>query len=413
MGASLSEKILARTSGSQSVIPGSVIYVKPDKIMLYDWFGLDGLVREIKVSPEKFVFNFDHFFLPRTESEAKLHRNFRSTAQKYGINCFYDVGKGGIGFHVMAEKGHVKPGELIIHADAHVSSLGALGAYAVGVGGDVLSAVISDQVWLKVPNTIKVNIEGSFNPGVTSRDLFEKIMDSIGPDGGLDKVLEFTGPAIQEMSISSRMVLCNSVQYFSAQTAIIEPDDRVVNYLKRRSEKEIEIIYSDPDANYSEELHYNLNDLEPLVVTPPDVYYVKKVTDIEGIDVHQAFVGTCISGSLEDLRLAAKILEGKKVHPKVRFAIIPGTQEVYLNAIKEGLLEIFVNAGSIVSPPGCGPCFGAFGYLLPDENCICTGVLNTPGRMGSEDANIYLANPATVTASAVAGKITDPRNYLL
>jgi 3-isopropylmalate/(R)-2-methylmalate dehydratase large subunit len=238
-------------------------------------------------------------------------------------------------------------------------------------------------------------------------------MDSLGPDGGLDKVLEFTGPAIEEMSISSRMVLCNSVQYLSAQTAIINPDDRAVDYLKRRSEKDIEIINGDPDAGYCEELHYNLKDLQPLVVTPPDVYSVKRVTDIEGIDVHQAFVGTCISGNLEDLRLVAKILNGEKIHPRVRFAIIPGTQEVYLNAIKEGLLEIFINAGSIVSAPGCGPCFGGFGYLLPGENCICTGVLNTPGRMGSEEANIYLANPATVAASAVAGKITDPRNYLL
>ena len=413
MGSTLAEKILARASGKKSVVPGSVIYVKPDRIMLYDWFGLDGLVREIKISPDKLAFNFDHFVLPRTESEAKLHRNFRSTAQKYGINCFYDVGMGGIGFHVMAEKGYVRPGELIIHADAHVSTLGALGVYAVGVGGDALSAVITDQVWLKVPKTIKVTIEGNFNSGVTSRDLFEKIMDTLGPDGALDNVLEFTGPSIAEMTISSRMVLCNSVQYLSAQTAIINPDDKTVNYLKKRSKKDIEVINSDPDAIYSEELYFNLKDIEPLVVTPPDVYYVKKVTDIEGVDVHQAFVGTCISGNLEDLRLAAKILKGKKVHPGVRFAIIPGTQETYLNAIREGLLEIFVNSGLIVSAPGCGPCFGSFGYLLPGENCICTGVLNTPGRMGSEKANIYLANPATVAASAVVGKITDPRNFLL
>ena len=412
MGETISQKILAKKAGKERVETGEIIYVSPDLIWLYDWPGFDGLVRNIMIDPERVGINIDHYFSPPSEAIAKLHRNLRTTSRKFKVRKFYDIGETGVGFHLFAEKGHIRPGMLVAHVDPHVSTMGALGAYCVGVGGDVLSAFLTGEIWLRVPETIKVEVHGRFKPCVTSRDLFEKILQDLGPDGAQGKVLEFTGPAIRQMSVESRMVLCNSVQYLSAETAIIGSDEVTLAYLKNRTEASYETVESDPDACYSKVIEYDVSDLEPMIVTPPDVFYVDRVAALQGKKIDQALIGTCASGRLEDLRTAARLLKGKKVHPSVRFMITPITPQTHLDACKEGLIDIFLQAGALVTPSTCGPCYGGFGQLLAGETCVSTGTLNIPGRMGSTEADIYMANAATVTASAVAGKITDPREGL-
>lgn len=412
MGQTITEKILSRKLGKAKYKAGDVVFVEPDLAMLYDWPGFDGMIREINFNPDKVVLNIDHFFIQTNEEQAKVHRNFRLTQKKYNLKNFYDVGRTGIGFHLLVEKGHIKPGLFGVHADPHVSTFGAFGAYMIGVGGDIMSVFMLGKCWLKLPETIKIEVTGKFQPGVTSRDLFEKILKDLGPDAGLGQVVEYSGPAISDMSMESRMVLCNSIQYMSAETAIIGSDEKTAEYLKGYGVKNVELIQSDPDAVFAKTVKIDVSKLEPQVVAPPDVFYVKSIKEAEGAELHQAMIGTCASGRIEDLRLAAKVLKGKKVHPRVRMFISPITPHIYEQAAKEGLLDIFVEAGAVLGPASCGFCYGGFGYLMPGENAITTGTLNIPGRMGSIYGNIYMGNPATVAASAIEGKITDPRKYV-
>ncbi|MFC1919558.1 aconitase/3-isopropylmalate dehydratase large subunit family protein [Chloroflexota bacterium] len=412
MGKTISEKILARASGRKEISPGEAVHVKPDLATLYDWPGFDALARDIRIDPSKVIFNFDHFFIPHNELEAKTHRNFRKTAEKYGVRCLYDVGQGGIAFQLLAEKGHIRPGMLVVHADMHVSTFGALGSYAVGIGGDMMSVFLLGEVWLKVPDTIKCVVTGEFQKGVTSRDLFEYILKELGPEGAVDDVFEFSGPTVDAMSIDSRLVLCNSVQYISAQTAIINPDKVVIDYVQQRTSEPFEPVMSDPDAVYAKSLEYDVSKIEPQVVVPPDVFNVKNVTETAGTHVDQIYIGSCASGRMEDLRTVARMWKGKKIHPKVRAMVVPTTQAIYEEAAGEGLISTIVSAGAVVTPPTCAPCYGGFGTLLAGETCLATSTLNIPGRMGSTEACVYLSNTATAAASALEGKITDPRSYL-
>jgi len=412
VGQTISQKIIAAKAGRASVSPGEIVHVKPDLAMLYDWPGFDGLMKTINIDADRVAINIDHYFSPPNEQIAKLHRNFRSTAKKYGVEKFYDVGRSGIGFHLFAEKGHIRPGMLVVHADPHVSTLSALGAYCVGTGADIISVFLTGDIWLKVPETLKVNVEGAFPKGVTSRDLFEKIVADIGPDGAQGMVVEFCGPAIEAMSVASRMVLCNSVQYISAETAIIEPDQKIQDYLKDRTEKSWDGVKSDPDASYVRILNYDLATLEPMVVTPPDVFYVEPIQAVAGKKINQAIIGTCASGRIEDLQMVAHVLEGRQIARDVRMIVTPITPDTHAEAIQKGYIDTILKAGALVGPSTCEPCYGAFGQLLPGEVCISTGTLNIPGRLGSTEADIYMANPATVAASAIEGSITDPRPYL-
>jgi len=412
MGQTITEKILSKKLGKTKYKAGEVAFIEPDLAMLYDWPGFDGMVREININPDKVVINIDHFFIQQNEEQAKVLRNFRLTAKKYGLKYFYDVGRSGIGYHLLVEKGHIKPGVLGVHPDPHVSTFGGLGSFSTGVGGDIMSVYLLGKCWIKLPETIKIEVTGKFQPGVTSRDLFEKLLKDLGPDGGQGQVIEYSGPTISEMSVESRMVLCNSVQCMAAETAIVGADEKTVAYLKALGVKDAEVLQSDPDAHFAKTVKFDVSKLEPQVVTPPDVYYVKSIKETEGIELHQAMIGTCASGRIEDLRLAAKVLKGKKVHPRVRMFISPITPKIYEEAGKEGLLGIFAEAGAVLGPASCGFCYGGFGYLMPGENAITTGTLNIQGRMGSIYAGIYMGNPATVAASAIEGKITDPRKYL-
>lgn len=412
MGQTIAQKILARACGRDEVRTGEIVMARPDLLWLYDWHGFDGLIRNISIEPDKVALNIDHYFSPPSEGVAKLHQNFRNTVRKYDIKKFYDVGNAGIGFHLFAEEGHIRPGMIVMHIDPHVSTMGALGAYCVGVGGDVMQGFVTGEVWLRVPETLKVTLSGTFRDGVTSRDVFERLLQDLGPDGAQGKVIEFTGPAIADMSIDARLVLCNSVQYLSAETAIVAADERVVDYLKDKTDQPYEMVRSDPDATYVREIAYDVSQIEPMVVTPPDVFYVKSVSEVAGRKIQQAMIGTCAGGRLDDLRVAARILKGKKVHPDVRFLVFPITPKTQRDASHEGLIDILTAAGAMIGPSTCGPCFGAFAQLLPGETCLSTGTMNVPGRMGSIQAEIFMANAACVAASALTGEISDPRAFL-
>ena len=409
MNLTISQKIIAAACGKDTVTPGEIVHVEPDLVMLYDWPGFDGLMRTINIDPDRVALNIDHYFSPPNEQIAKLHRNFRSTVKKHGIKKFYDVGNTGIGFQLYAEKGDILPGTFVAHADPHVSTLGAFGAYCLGIGSDVISIFLTGKAWIKVPETILINLHGTLATHVTSRDIFEKIVADIGPEGAQGKVIEFAGPGLNNMSMESRMVLCNSVQYLSAETAIIAADDVTREYLSHTTKEPWQPVSGDEGASYATVMEYDLSTIEPMVVTPPDVYYVKPIKDVLGTKIDQAIIGTCAGGRMEDLRIAAAILKDHPVAPGVRFMITPITPAIMADASREGLIEIFVKAGALVGPPSCGTCYGGLAQLLPGETCISTGTLNVPGRLGSTEADIYMANPAVVTASAVCGKITDPR----
>jgi 3-isopropylmalate/(R)-2-methylmalate dehydratase large subunit len=338
----------------------------------------------------------------------------RAFAREQNIPYLYDVGDGGICHQVMVERGHVRPGELIVGADSHTCTYGALGAFATGIGSTEMAAVFATgKIWLKVPSAIKINVIGKFRKFITPKDLILDVIGKIGADGAIYKAVEFTGPTIREMSISGRLTLCNMTVEMGAKSGIIEPDEKTIQYVKTRTNKSFNIFKSDLDADYERTLEFNVDDLEPMVACPPSVDNVKPVKDVEGVEIDQAFLGSCTNGRLEDLVLAAEILRGKRVKKGVRMLVTPASSEVYLQALEMGLLEVFVKAGACICNPTCGACFGGhMGLLAAGEVCISSSNRNFVGRMGSPEAKIYLASPATVAASAIEGKIVDPRRFM-
>jgi 3-isopropylmalate/(R)-2-methylmalate dehydratase large subunit len=417
MGNTISEKILGRGAG-KAVVPGDTVMITPDLAAFYGavhnydipYFmslkeiGVKGVCR-----PDKCIYTLDHHVIPSTETEAKMQKEVKRILNEQHVRLQERVG---IGHQVLAEKGYVRPGMLVLHSDQHISILGALGAFATGVSQDLVAVFAMDEVWLKIPETIQFRINGDLANGVMARDLWQFVLADIGPDGASDKVMEYGGPTIDGMSIDERMSLCCHAMFAGATTAIINPDKKTVDYVRGRTKEPFEALTSDPDANYVKTYDYDVTTLEPQITVPPDVYYTKPLSDVADAEIDQASICSCASGRMDDLRIAAKILRKRKIHPRVRMIITPASQEIYLNATREGLIETFIEAGALVTHPTCDPCYGAMGHLLADETCITTATLNIPGRMGSNSAKIYLASSATVAASAVEGKIADPREYL-
>jgi len=416
----LAEKILAYASGRDEVKPGEIIQAKVDMAMANEITGPLAIkaFREIGIEKvwdnSRIVLVQDHQVPADTVKSAELHRIMRRFAEKQKIKWFYDVGSGGICHQVMVEKGHALPGDLIVGADSHTCTYGALGAFSTGIGSTEMAAVFATgEIWLKVPETIQIRVEGKFKRHVTPKDLILHVIGRIGASGATYKAVEFTGSAISSMSVSGRLTICNMAVEMGAKTGIIEPDKKTLNYVKQRASRPFRPLRSDPDARYERVLEVNVDGLEPQVACPHRVDNVKPVSEVEGVRIDQAFLGSCTNGRLEDLRAAAMILKGKKIDRRVRMIVTPASQEVYLQALREGYLEIFVEAGAIVSNPTCGACFGGhMGLLAPGEVCISTSNRNFVGRMGSPEAEIYLASPVTVAASALAGRIVDPTEYL-
>lgn len=411
------EKILARASGEKEVSPGQIIDAKVDKAMMHDLTGprvIDSF-REIGVKrvwdPERIIVVFDHDVPPSTIKAAELQKKVRNFVREQGIKYFYDIGRGGVCHVVMLEKGHVKPGELIVGADSHTVTYGALGAFATGVGATDMAAVLATgSIWLRVPETLKFEVSGKLQKRVYAKDLILHIIGMIGAEGANYKAMLFSGQTIRDLGIDGRATICNMSIEAGAKAGIIEPDEKTIKYVKERAGEPITPIRSDEDAEFTKVYEIDASRLEPQVAIPPSVDNVKPVSEVGDIEIQQGFIGTCTNGRLDDLRAAAEILKGRRVKDGVRLVIIPGSQEVYDHALKEGLIEIFIKAGAIVCGPGCGPCIGiSRGVLADDEVCISSANRNFVGRMGSPKSKVYLASPATVAASAIKGKITDPR----
>ncbi len=415
----ITEKILAKASGKTSVSPGEIVDANVDMVMVHDLTGPLAVEAFKKIGvknvwdKQKVVVILDHQVPAESIKAAELHKTMRKFAQDQQLRI-YDVGKGGICHQVMPEKGHVLPGTVIVGADSHTCTYGAFGAFATGIGSTEAAAVFATgKIWLKVPEAIKINVEGQFQKYVTPKDLILHVIGKLGAGGAIYKSAEFTGPTIRAMSIAGRMTLCNMTVEMGAKNGIVEPDETTRKFLEGRIAKPLvpfESLKSDADASYAKVVDIDVTDLTPQIAYPSSVDNVKPVSEMSNVSVEQAFIGSCTNGRIEDLRLAAEILKDKMVKDGVRTLVIPASQEVYRQAITEGLIEIFTDAGALVCGSTCGPCLGGhIGLLAPGETCVSTSNRNFVGRMGSKEASVYLASPATVAASAVTGRITDPR----
>lgn len=414
MGKTISEKILSKASGKEAYA-GDIVVAEVHAAMAHDGTALLAIeafeeMRGEKLwNPDRVFLVLDHVAPSATEAFSKVHKRMRDFATKYGAN-FYEVGSG-ICHQLMVESGYVQPGRVIVGADSHTCTYGALGAFATGIGSTEMAAVfLSGKLWFKVPETMRVVWEGSLPYMVTPKDVILKTIGTVKADGATYQAMEFRGPAVDEMSVEGRLTLCNMAVEMGAKTGIVEPDRKTVEYLHSQGVRPEKAIIGDHNAQYTQNLTFDASELEPQVACPHYVDNVKPVTDVEGVLVNQVFLGSCTNGRMEDLRLAAGILKGKKVAQGVRMIVIPASRKVYLQALKEGLVETFVESGGMVCNPGCGPCVGAHqGILAPGEVCVSTSNRNFKGRMGCMDAEIYLGSPATAAATAIHGTITDPR----
>jgi len=417
MSMTMAEKILARASGKKEVEAGEIVMANIDVAMTHDLTGPLSVesFEKIGVSevwdPEKIVIVFDHQ-VPADSLDAALNHNImRKFVKDQKITNFYDV-REGVCHQVLPEKGHVVPGEVIVGTDSHTCTHGALGAFATGIGSTDMSMVFATgKLWFKVPETIKFNIEGELGDNVYAKDVVLNIIGQIGADGATYKACEFGGETTRELSVSDRMVLCNMAIEMGGKTGLVEPDQKTLNYVNARSNKSYEVLKGDKDANSLEIMDIDVSDLEPQIACPHNVDNVKGISEIEGTPIDQVFLGSCTNGRIQDLRDAAKILKGNKVSDNIRMLVIPASREVYTKALNEGLMNIFVDAGALVCNPCCGPCLGGHvGLIGPGEVSLSTSNRNFKGRQGSPEGEVYLSSAAVAAASAITGKIEDPRN---
>ncbi len=410
MGKTVTEKIFSRAS-KKDVKAGDFVFAEIDLAMANDITAPLAIKAFNEITnggrvfdPKRIVIVLDHQSPADSINAAENHKKLRKFADEQGI-IFYDVGEG-IAHQLMVEK-HVKPGMLVVGADSHTCMYGALGAFSTGIGSTDMGAVFAlGKLWFKVPDTIKFEINGKLSKGVYSKDVILKIIGMIGADGANYKAAEFCGETIRNMDMSQRFTMTNMAIEMGAKAGIIEPDKETKRYLGT----EFEEIRSDEDANYERVIELDVSDLEPQVALPHKVDNVKPISEVEGIKADQVFIGSCTNGRFEDLKIAAEILKGEKVAKGTRLIIIPASKNEYMRALKEGLIEIFVEAGAIVEHPCCGPCMGgSFGLIASGENSISTSNRNFIGRQGSPEGKIYLVSPATAAATAIYGVLTDPR----
>lgn len=420
MGATITEKILAAHCGRTQVKPGELINAEIDVIMCHDvtttpaidMLADRGLSRV--AHPERVVVMPDHFVPNKDIKSAEMVAKIRRWAKEQGIDKFYELGRHGVCHALLPEQGYVRPGITIVCGDSHTCTHGALAAFSTGIGSTDLAATLATgKLWFKVPETILFRLNGKLGKGVYAKDVILEIIRQIGVDGALYKAMEFTGELIDELSVEARMTLCNMAIEAGGKSGIINPDQKTIDYVKARTAEPFKIFKSDSDAEYCRIVEINVTDLEPLVAFPHLPSNGKPVSQIGEIPVDQAYLGSCTNGRIEDLRVAAEILKNRQVAKNTRMIVVPATTDFWKQANREGLLDIFMAAGAAVSTPTCGACLGGhMGILAAGERCISSTNRNFIGRMGSPQSEVYLASPATVAASAVAGKITDPRNYL-
>lgn len=406
------EKILAKASGKKEVHPGEIVEAEIDKAMANDITAPLAVLSFKKMDgknvwdKEKVILVIDHIAPASTEQSAKMHKLMRDFVEEQSIKYFYDVGRGGVCHQVMVEK-HVEPGNVIVGADSHTTTYGALGAFSTGIGSTEMASVwLTGKLWFKIPEAINIIFNGEMTKSVYPKDLVLYTIGQLGADGAIYKGVKFSGDTIRNMSVEGRLTLCNMVVEMGGKNGIIEPDEKVYNYLNKQAKEDLR---DDEDSEYDKTFEYDASKLEPMVACPSTVDNVKSVSEVEGVKIDQALIGSCTNGRLSDLRIAAEILKNRKVKKGVRALVIPASQDVFKAALNEHLLETFIDAGVMICNPNCGPCYGGhLGLLAEGEVCISSSNRNFVGRMGSPKADIYLASPATVAASAITGKITQP-----
>jgi 3-isopropylmalate/(R)-2-methylmalate dehydratase large subunit len=410
----IAEKILALKSGVKRVKPREIVTAEIDIAMSHE--NADVVLRafrEIGVDKvwdrERIVLLFDHRIPAESEKTAATHQRIREFVREQKIKFFYDM-KEGICHQILPEHGHSVPGEIMVGTDSHTTTHGAFGTFATGIGATEMAGVwATGELWFMVPESMRIRVSGKFRKYVSAKDLILSIIGRVGSAGADYKAVEFCGDAISAMSIASRMVLSNLSMEMGAKVAFVVPDEKTKAYVSQRAGREFRALLPDDDAVYAEEMEISVDDLESMIACPHRVDNVKPVSVLAGKRIDQALIGSCTNGRLEDLAVAAEILQGKKVASHVRLLVIPASRSVYLQAIKKGYIEIFVDAGALILNPGCGPCLGAHqGLMAPGEVCISTTNRNFKGRMGSSESFVYLASPATVAESAIRGEISSP-----
>lgn len=416
MGMTMTEKILAKHAGIDVVKPGQLINCKLDMVLANDVTAPPAIKEFEKIGKPvfdntKIALVPDHFTPNKDIKSAGLAKIVRDFAHKHNIVNYFEIGRVGIEHVILPEKGIVAPGMVTIGADSHTCTYGALGGFSTGVGStDLGVALATGEAWFKVPETIKVNITGKKPKYICGKDVMLTLIDMIGVDGALYKALEFAGEGVKELNMTDRLTIANMAIEAGAKNGIFPVDDETLNYIKDRVTKPYEIVEADSDATYCQTVEINLSELKPVVAfphLPENTHIVESIK--EPITIDQVVIGSCTNGRLEDLAIAASILKGHKVHPNVRCIIIPGSQQVYLDAIHNGYVDTFIEAGAAVSTPTCGPCLGAhMGIMTAGERCVSTTNRNFRGRMGHVDSEVYLASPYVAAASAILGKIATP-----
>jgi homoaconitate hydratase family protein len=411
------EKVLARKAGLDKVIPGQIVTVKPDHLLMHD--NASAIVGKINADLEKYdvvslelpIIVLDHVVPASDEKTAGAHKRIREFVKRFNIKHFYDVGFG-ICHQVVVEEALALPGSLVVGSDSHTCSYGAVGSFATGIDRtEAASLLLTGETWLRVPSTIKITLKGKLQYPTSAKDLILKIIGDLGADGANYQAVEFHGD-VQHLSVSERFTICNMGIEMGAKIAVFPPDEITSNYLNTKgiTRASYQPIWADADAKYERELTYDLSTIEPMVALPHAVDKVAPVREHEGISIDQCFLGTCTNARLDDLQIAANILKGKKIAPSTRLLVIPASKAVFEQALKEGIISVLSEAGAVIGPIGCGPCLGAhLGVLAPGERCLSTANRNFKGRMGCKDSEIYLASPATVATSAITGVLTAPK----
>ncbi len=418
MGKTITEKILSRVTGDD-VSAGDIVYPEPELITIHDWYvvNFDRALAELGVErlydPDKVLICTDHEPVAVSPAATERQKKVREIVAKYGIKHFFDAGRGGHGHVFPVEIGFVRPGMFVEAYDVHVTNFGAVGALAIPMLIEITEVLACGSVWLRTPETVRVDLTGELSPGTGIRDVAQRLISDLGAERVDYSVVEYGGPALASIDIAGRHTLCNTPIDIGAKSVLVEPDETTLDYLSGRVDGPVEPVVSDSDAAFREVVEYDLDVMEPQIAVPPTPDCVVGVSEVAGRVVDHAFIGSCAAANLADLRAAAEILSGNRVHSRVRFIVTPGTQEVMAAAETEGLLRLFAEAGAMITQPGCGPCAGGrIGGVADGETSINTGTRNDYGRLGSQTAEIYLASAATVAASAVTGRITDPRALL-
>jgi len=418
MGATIAEKILARAAGKDRVRAGEDIKARPDFVIAYDFPGYtDVIFRQMKedfgvekvMAPERYALFIDHMVPAVTPKEEELHQITRDWGAEQGVPVYE---RKGIGHQVAAELGYATPGAFAVHFDGHISQLGTFGTLAIGLRRHLLEAFVKEHILIKVPQTTRVNLTGTLRPGVMARDVFHHIVRVLGPSACRFQVLELAGEAIDRLSLEGRQSITCLAMFTGAITAIINPDRAALDYALPRARLKIDPLFSDPDASYAAVHTIDVTDLEPVVVVPPSPANTRNLSDYAGTEVHVGYLGSCASGRIEDLRAAADILRGRQVKPGFQLNVVPTSQAIMRQAADEGILGDLIDAGAFVTSSSCDYCFGRLGVMSDGQRAVSTGTLNVRGRMGSKESEIFVVNAAAVAASAIEGRITDPRKYL-